>query len=242
MAGLSLEHGGYNWSLTHIVGYESPLLDLNGHTIRDTWILLIIIFFVSAVIRYILTKDTPLKYALIHLIKSVFSLVEQSIGYISLTHTSFIGTLFIFISLANILSLIPGVEEPTTDLNTTLALGFISFLYTQCTTIYMHGFGNYIKGYFKPFFIMLPLNIIGKISSVASLSFRLFGNIFSGAIISSVYFGMLSQSWVYQIIGLCSTNILILGFFTLFEGFLQALVFTMLSLTYLSIALSGEEH
>lgn len=241
MAGLSLENQ-HLWSLSSMFGFEHFFLYINPHTIISTWALLALLLISSLILRITLRHEGIIQHAIITGIEGIFNLVEQSIGHQSLAHTSFIGSLFIFIFLANTLSLLPGLEEPTTDLNTTLALALISFIYAQSVAIQTNGFLAYIKGYFKPFFLMLPLNIIGKLSSIVSLSFRLYGNIFSGAVINTIYFTIIKSSWVYQLIGLLSFNILIIGFFTLFEGLLQALVFTMLSLTYLSIAVSGEQH
>jgi len=144
--------------------------------------------------------------------------------------------------LPNITPDIPWLKEPTTDLNTTIALGLISFFYTQAVSIKTRGLFQYIKGYFSPFFLMLPLNIIGKLASIVSLSFRLFGNIFGGAIITDLHFGLLEKSVVFQVLGIASGfNLVLKLFFGLFEGCLQAFVFTMLTLTYLSIALQTDE-
>ena len=135
------------------------------------------------------------------------------------------------------------MDEPTKDLNTTLALGIISFLYIQIYTVKAHGFKEYLKEYLTPFFLMLPLNIIGKLATIVSISFRLFGNIFGGSIISHIYLHAIQGSLLLETLGLTlGINLAILIFFGLFEGFLQAFVFAMLSLTYLSIALQGEAH
>ena len=88
---------------------------------------------------------------------------------------------------------------------------------------------------------MLPLNIVGKIATVVSLSFRLFGNIFGGFIIATIYLKLIEGSILAETIGMFSGVALVITlFFGLFEGFLQAFVFSMLTLTYLSIALQGE--
>jgi F-type H+-transporting ATPase subunit a len=88
---------------------------------------------------------------------------------------------------------------------------------------------------------MMPLEVVGKISSVVSLSFRLFGNIFGGSIIIRLYQGLVHGYLLREIIGLITgINLLLVLFFVLFEGALQAFVFTVLTLTYLSIALQEE--
>src|SRR6185436_19701385 len=102
----------------------------------------------------------------------------------------------------NTAPLIPWLEEPTRDLNTALALGIISFLYVQLVAVQTRGIFFYIKDFFQPFFIMLPLNVIGKLSSIVSISFRLFGNIFGGAIITKLYFTFISGSIILETMGL----------------------------------------
>ena len=146
-----------------------------------------------------------------------------------------------FIVLSNSLSIIPGAEEPTKDINTTLALGLISFLYVQLYAIASNGLWSYIKEFFSPFFLMLPLNVIGKLATIVSMSFRLFGNIFGGSTISAIYFNLIYGAPLYEAIGAFSgINLIIILFFGLFEGVIQAFVFAMLSLTYLAAALGGE--
>jgi F-type H+-transporting ATPase subunit a len=145
--------------------------------------------------------------------------------------------------LCNISSLLPLIEEPTKDINATLALGFISFFYVQGHAIAHHGFIEYAKGFLEPFFIMLPLNLLGTLTSIISLSFRLFGNIFGGYTITSLYHTLLSQSIFYELIGVCSGfNLFMSVVFTLFEGTMQAFVFSMLSLTFLSMEISSESE
>lgn len=232
------------WSLAPIFGFESPFLALNQSTIINTWAALLLIFIVVLPVGWFLKrKDSIVRFIILSFIQSFVDMTTQAIGSFSFTHFSFITALFCFIFVCNTLSLIPGLEEPSTDLNTTLALGILSFLYTQIMTIRVAGLWNYIKGYFAPFFIMFPLNVVGKLASIISISFRLFGNIFGGSIITHIYFGAIESSIIGQILGLLlGLNIIIVLFFGLFEGFLQAFVFTMLSLTYLSISLQGEGH
>lgn len=136
----------------------------------------------------------------------------------------------------------PLIEEPTRDLNTTLALGCISFFYKEYQTIAVHGIMHYFKEFLHPFVIMFPINVIGHFSKIISISFRLFGNIFGGSIIIQLYTKSIGSSVILELIGLASgMNLLMIAFFVLFEGIIQAFVFTMLTLTYLAIALQGTE-
>lgn len=230
------------WSLGWLFGSENSLFLLTKSTIINTWIVLAIIFAISFPIKWIMRrKNSIIRYMVISFIKSFVNLCNQSLPRFSLTHFSFITSLFIFILICNILSIIPTLDEPTVDLNTTLALGFISFFYAQIYAIKEHGVLNYIKEYFSPFFIMFPLHVVGKIASIISISFRLFGNIFGGAVIAGLFTSSIAGNLILELFNIFSaTGLVITIFFTLFEGGLQAFVFSMLTLTYLSIAVQGE--
>ena len=222
---------------------DHVLLSFNSETITHTWVILLLLLIIVLPVRYVLKNKSSIGYFLItSYVGSFMDLCEQTLPTFSYNHFCFITTIFTFILLCNSISIIPGMEEPTKDLNTTLALGIISFLYIQVFAVKTHGFKEYLKEYLTPFFLMLPLHIIGKLATIVSISFRLFGNIFGGSIISHIYLHAIKGSLLWETLGLVlGVNLTVVIFFGLFEGFLQAFVFSMLSLTYLSIALQGEE-
>ncbi len=232
------------WSLSPFIGYEHPFFIINKATIIYTWILIVLLIVLCLIARLIMQKNNGIaRFTLLSLTSNFMDLIQQALGVFSFKHFSFIAAIFCFIALGNTISVIPWMEEPTKDLNTTLALGIISFLYVQYTAIMRHGVIGYIKDYFSPFIVMFPLNLVGKISSIVSISFRLFGNIFGGSIITNMYFAAIKGSVLFETVAILSgVNIIITVFFSLFEGFLQAFVFAMLSLTYLSIAQQSDEH
>lgn len=226
------------------VGSDHPFFRINTHTVFYTWVCLGIITAFLLVGRYFLTKKSGMgRFITLSIVEFFIDLVRQSLPTFSVSNLVFIATTFCFILACNLISIIPWMEEPTTDLNTTIGLGLCSFFYTQVSAIQALGIKEYIHGYFTPFFIMFPMHVVGKLATVISISFRLFGNIFGGSIISTIYFGSINGSLFMEIFGLFSgINLIIFMFFGIFEGFLQAFVFSMLSLTYLSLALQGEEH
>ncbi len=230
------------WSLSWLFGFEHPLFKINTEIVIHTWIILGLLALICIGARALLKKkESTGQFIVISLISFLVNLCNQALGTFSFLHFSFIATLFVFIFACNTISIIPWMGEPTRDLNTTLALGLISFVYTQCAAIKNQGLWNYCKTYFSPIFFMFPLNLIGKLSSIVSISFRLFGNIFGGSIISGIYFSAIKGSLLLETAGMVlGLNLLIVLFFSLFEGFLQAFVFSMLSLTYLSIAIHTE--
>lgn len=188
-------------------------------------------------------KENALRFMTLSFFNSFIDLCTQTLGEWNFSHFSFIASLFIFILFCNCIAIIPWIEEPTRDLNTALALGILAFLYKEFYTIYLNGFKTYIREFFYPFIIMFPINIIGHFSKIISMSFRLFGNIFGGSIITEIYFGALSGSILFESIGILSgLNFIVLLFFVVFEGFIQAFVFSMLSLTYLAIATQSSEN
>jgi len=231
------------WRPLSYFGVEHSFFNINTKTVLHTWIILGALFVLLIPISWIIRKKTGIFAFLITSFVDFFiRLAKQSFDKFSMTHFTFISSLFIFISLCNTNSVIPWLEEPTRDINTTLSLSIISFLYIQFFSIKTHGFWSYAKEYFTPFFIMFPLNVIGKLASIISLAFRLFGNIFGGVLISQIYFKAIGGSLFLETLGLLSGfNFLLIIFFSLFEGLLQAFVFTMLTITYLSIGIQTEK-
>ena len=137
-----------------------------------------------------------------------------------------IVALFLFLLLSNWLGIIPHLEEPTKDLNTAFGLGIMGFFIAHYAGIKSKGFRVYIKEYFQPIFFMMPLNVIGELAKIVSISFRLFGNIMGGSIIILVV-----SYLTYNLV----LPPLLNAFFGLFVGTIQAFVFTMLTLVYISV-------
>jgi F-type H+-transporting ATPase subunit a len=137
-----------------------------------------------------------------------------------------IVALFLFLVLSNWIGIIPHLEEPTKDLNTPLSLGLMGFVVAHYAGIKSKGFKKYAAEYFQPMFFMMPLNVIGELAKIVSISFRLFGNIMGGSIIILVV-SYLSYSLLLPP--------LLNAFFGLFVGTIQAFVFTMLTIVYISV-------
>src|SRR5690606_7208606 len=98
-------------------------------------------------------------------------------------YIGFIGTLFLFIAVSNLLTIVPWYEAPTGSLSTTAALAISVFIAVPVFGIAGGGLKGYLRSYLQPNFIMLPFNIISEISRTLALAVRLFGNIMSGGLI-----------------------------------------------------------
>jgi F-type H+-transporting ATPase subunit a len=160
-------------------------------------------------------------------ISAFYGLTEDALGKkLAPKYAPLICALFMFVVVSNWLGIIPHLHEPTKDLNTPLSLGLMGFFIAHYAGIKTKGLKEYSKAYIDPMFFMLPLNLIGEIAKVVSISFRLFGNIMGGSIIILV-------------VSYLSFNLLLppflLAFFGLFVGTVQAFVFTMLTLVYISV-------
>ncbi len=232
------------WLFGPFFGSDHSFWRINKWAVIYTWITIALIGALLLLGRYFLSQKKSIgRFVILEFTHFFVDLIEQSLPHFSFHHFVFITTTFCFVLGCNIVAIIPWMEEPTTDINTTVALGLIAFFYAQWAAIKNQGLWSYIKGYFSPFFLLMPLNVIAKLASVVSISFRLFGNIFGGAIISHIWLNAIKGNVLFELIGLITgVNLIITSFFGIFEGFLQAFVFGMLSLTYLSLAIQGEGH
>ena len=166
-------------------------------------------------------------------------LVEDALGFGNRRYYALITALFLFLLVSNWIGMIPipYLREPTRDVNTPMGLALIGFVVAHYAAIRAKGIKNYLKAYVDPFFFMLPLNLVGEISKVVSISFRLFGNIMGGSIITLVvsvllYDAILEYPWLLPV-GFVRAGLVL--FFTIFVGMIQAFVFTMLTLVYISV-------
>ena len=201
---------------------------LNLEVIVMTWIVffvLIVFGFFTTWKRDLLPKPMQVLGELI--ISQLYELTEDALGREkSKTYAPLICALFMFLLVSNWIGIVPHLEEPTKDLNTPLSLGLMGFVLAHYAGIKNKGIKEYCKEYFQPIFFMMPLNVIGELAKVISISFRLFGNIMGGSIIILVV-----SHLIYSIV----LPPLLNAFFGLFVGAIQAFVFTMLTLVYISV-------
>lgn len=254
------------WNPLHYWGIENHFFDLDLEILLNTWFALIVILLIAIIGRVALQK--PFKrpgYLVLKGIRSLYSLIKQSLGTVKPYYFYFISSLFIFIFTCNALPLLPLLEEPTKDPNTTFAFAIIAILFAQIEGLKAHGLVAFVQEYFKmPFTLItkkkrllpqlplaflkaianlfigtlgLPLELMSKGANLISLALRLFGNIFGGAIIVSLLKQAASGSiLINTLLVITGLNLVIMFFFGLFEAFIQAFVFTILATTYLSLA------
>lgn len=170
------------------------------------------------------------------LILSFDDMISQSLGREGRQFLPLILTLFLFVLVSNWMTVIPFLNGPTRDLNTTLALALIVLVVAHSSAIKKKGFARYIRAYFEPFWFMFPSNVFSEVSKTASHAFRLFGNVFAGGVVIAVVPVILWQLFKWFGFGLSLVVMPGLnGFFGIFIGGVQAFVFAMLALAYISV-------
>jgi F-type H+-transporting ATPase subunit a len=142
-------------------------------------------------------------------------------------YRALIGTIFIFILVANWSSLVPGVEAPTAHLETDAPFGAIVFCATIFYGVRALGLSGYLRTFTQPTWVMIPLNIVEQVTRTFSLIIRLFGNVMSGVFIGAI---VLSLAGLFVPIPFMALDLL--------TGAIQAYIFTVLAMVYIGAALA----
>ncbi|MDD5643499.1 MAG: F0F1 ATP synthase subunit A, partial [Syntrophales bacterium] len=143
----------------------------------------------------------------------------------------FIGTLFIFISVANLLAVVPGYHPPTDSLSTTAALALCVLVAVPIYGIAQQGLGGYLSHYLKPTVLMLPFHILSELTRTLALAVRLFGNVMSGAMIGAILLAVVPLFFP-----------LVMQLLELLIGQVQAFIFAVLATVYIASATQAHEE
>lgn len=201
------------------------------------WVVILIL----GILVYFLTRNlkrVPDKRQVV--LETIYSqiedLVRSNIGESYKGYIPYVGTLIIYLLILNLIGII-GIKPPTQNLSVTLGLGLTSFLVINYTALKRNGALGYAKGLGQPFLLMLPLNIMERVMLPISLALRLFGNMMAATmLVEMLYEALGSIGWFAQI----GAPIIAHGYFDLFDGTIQMLVFTML--TIINIKMTAEHH
>jgi F-type H+-transporting ATPase subunit a len=137
----------------------------------------------------------------------------------------FVGTLFIFIAVANLLSIVPGYLPPTGSLSTTTALAICVFVAVPIYGIAKQGLRRYLKNYLQPTVFMLPFNIMGELSRTLALAVRLFGNVMSSAKIAAILLAIAPLFFP-----------ILMNALGMLTGLIHAYIFAILAMVYITSA------
>lgn len=218
-------------------------VNLFGQTVylTTTHVGLLIISIVLVALAIIVNKkiakskpeDTPglLVCAFEIAIEMLDNMVKGTMGINARRFRNWISTIFMFVLLCNISGLF-GLRPPTADYGITFALGVITFCIIHYNGIKANRVGH-VTSLFKPL-LLSPINIIGEFAVPLSLSLRLFGNVMSGTVMMGLIYGLLPPPITTGIPSVLHV------YFDLFSGCIQAYVFCMLSMVYISDKIGTE--
>jgi len=195
----------------------------------------IVILLSATVLRSRLSVESPGKFQLS--MEAILSFIrdmnEEIIGHGSTRYLAMIGTLGIFIGICNILGLIPTLSTPTGHIEVTLGCAVAAFLYYNFQGVSHHGVLGYLKHFCGPVMmmaiIMFPIEVVGNVGRLLSLSVRLYANMFVGDILESVFTGLIPIAVPAVFMAL-----------HLFVSALQAYIFMLLPAIYISMAVTSE--
>jgi F-type H+-transporting ATPase subunit a len=201
-------------------------------TVINTWVMIGVLGFASYWIgRSFKVRPGMVQNAIEWLIEAIEGIISKNIGRDNVpSFLPLVAGLAIFLGVANLLGLFPGLRSPTPDINTPLAMALIVFISVPYFGIKSKGLWRYIKHYFEPIFLMLPIEITSEFAHTLSLSFRLFGNIMGEEIIIAILF-MIAPFIVPVPMML----------FSIFTGVLQAYIFTLLACVYIGGAVKAHQ-
>jgi len=188
-------------------------------TVVSTWVMMVLTVAVVLLVRRL--KPTAVEL----LVDFLDDMISQVMGRDAAPYLPFLGAIAIFIAVSNIMGAVPVVVNPTSDVNTPIALALVVFLSVHYFGVASHGFLTYLKDLATPIYVF-PLELVGQVSRTVSLALRLFGNIVSTKLVVAVVFALVPLFVPIPLIG-----------FSLFTGFLQAYIFTALATVYIGAAL-----
>jgi F-type H+-transporting ATPase subunit a len=215
-----------------VVIWQWKFMALNA-TILFTWGVMILMVAGSWLITRKLSTDVKISRWQ-NLLEVVIDAMRNQIREISQQspgrYLYFVGSLFLFILVCNLLTVVPGYIAPTASLSTTAALAISVFIAVPVYGIMQRGVGGYLKQYIRPTVFMLPFNVIGEFSRTLALAVRLFGNIMSGMKIAAILLALAPLFFP-----------IIMHALGLLTGTIQAYIFAVLAMVYIASATRVQE-
>jgi F-type H+-transporting ATPase subunit a len=194
-----------------------------------TWVIMIALTAACALVTRRLQIRPDARQAVLEiLVTGIIGQIEEVIGKHARPFLPLLGTLFIFLVTANLSGVLPGVQAPTSKLETPAALALIVFFSVHYFGVRSRGIGGYLASFAEPKLIMLPLNILSEVTRTFSLMIRLFGNVMSGEFVIAL---VVALAGLFVPIPLMVLEILV--------GIIQAYIFTVLATVFIGAAVGG---
>jgi F-type H+-transporting ATPase subunit a len=189
-----------------------------------TWVIMAVLIAAAVLIsRTLKPTASPLQALLELIVDTIDGEIRDTMQAEPGPYRAFIGTLFVFIFVANWSTLIPGVAPPTARLETDAALALLVFLAVIWFGIRSGGIGGYLATFASPNPLMIPLNLVESVTRAFSMFVRLFGNVMSGVFVIGI---VLSLAGLLVPIPLMALDLL--------TGAVQAYIFAVLAMVFIS--------
>jgi F-type H+-transporting ATPase subunit a len=216
-----------NLSSDQAIYWQHGFFKLNG-TIVTTWAMMLGMSAGAKLItRRLVTEGEVSRWQCA--LEMIVTAIEAQIREVGLDdpqpYLPFIGTLFLFVASASLLTMLPGFEPPTGSLSTTAALALCVFFAVPLFGIRRRGIRGYLETFAEPTVIMLPFNIISELSRTLALAMRLFGNMMSGSMIIGILITITPLLFP-----------LVMTALGLLTGMVQAYIFSILAAVYIAAA------
>jgi F-type H+-transporting ATPase subunit a len=216
-----------------LILWQLGFAKINATMVYTWFIMALLLFFSWLATRRISTDLHITRWQ--NLLEVIVSTIRDQIKEISHdspdNYLAFIGTLFLFIGLSNLLTVIPGYLAPTSSLTTTAALAICVFIAVPLYGITRRGLLGYFKEYFQPTFIFFPFHVMGEFTRTLALAIRLFGNIMSHDKVIGI---LLAVTPLFFPIVMNALGLLI--------GMVQAYIFAILAMVYIASATQAHEQ
>ncbi|MDE4304289.1 F0F1 ATP synthase subunit A [Phaeobacter gallaeciensis] len=202
-----------------------------SRAVVTTWVLMLAM---AAFLRIALRKPAhdagPVQAALEVVLLVIVKQLREILGRDPWPFLPLLGSLFLFLCLANLAAVLPGATPPTGHIETPAALALIVFLSVHFYGLKIRGTGPYLRHYLEPSPLLLPLNILSELTRTFSLMIRLFGNMMSHEFVLAIV--------VFLTGLLVPVPFLLLG---ILIGIIQAYIFTVLAAVYIAAAVGAVE-
>ena len=227
-------HGVFSYTL-----FGQEVWITTSHICLFIVVLVLLLFFIigGSVFRKAQTIPTGFQNVVEMVVELLDGIVGSTMGEKGKGFRNYVGVIFIFILVSNISGLL-GLRPPTADYGVTLPLGLLTFTLVQVNKLRFNSIPSIWKDLCSPLPpwlpIWAPINVIGEVAVPISLSLRLFANVLSGTVMMALVYGLLQ---LFAMVWPAALHV----YFDIFSGAIQTYVFCMLTMTYISNAMGGDE-
>ena len=238
--------------------YTIPIF--GGINITQTTVTLLAVTIILITASYFLTRKLTKRPGRIQVlvekgVSMIYGLVEDTMGKHNMKFAPYIGTLFLSSLFGTLLGMTQIFRSATADLSVTAAWAIVTSVMVWYNNIKNFGFKAWLKGFTEPIAVMTPMNIVSEIAQPVAMAFRHFGNVAGGGVLTGLIYTALGGltnivfCWLPEVILSCIPPLFQIGipaflsiYFDLFSGFVQALVFSLLTMVYVGVACPPPEE